>query len=382
MKPNIVLLVINVDWYFLLHWKQRAIYLRESGYQVIVCTNITSVANRDEILSLDLELREIAFVRHKVDLLNELRCLHDLWRVTTQKNIYLLHAITIKPIIFTLFLGVFLQFRSIFTFPGLGQLSIKRNLKIWCVWRFLSITTHLQRNKNKKIYTFENDSDKQRCLRECSKRLHCFVIPGAGVDMDSFYPSLTKHVWPVKILFASRLLKSKGLEAVIRSLEVLVSRGFDVELHVAGMVDTTHIEAYSKGELSSLLIDEHIVWRGHCSDMPNLLRQVDIVCLPTKYGEGMPRILLEGAATGLPLVATDVPGCKEVVIDQKTGFLIDPDDSTQLTAALQRLVEDPVLRASFGERGRLLVQEKMSDAVVCERTLSLYKSLGLDKLMD
>ena len=135
INSNKVILIINVDWYFLLHWKQRAKFLKRSGYEVIVCTKVTSIANKGEIKALGVELHEIDFVRHQFSPLTELRCLRDLWRVISKENLYLLHAITIKPILFIHLLGLFYGFRSIFAFPGLGHLAIKRNFLNWCVWR-------------------------------------------------------------------------------------------------------------------------------------------------------------------------------------------------------------------------------------------------------
>ncbi|MEA3347881.1 MAG: glycosyltransferase, partial [Pseudomonadota bacterium] len=123
-------------------------------------------------------------------------------------------------------------------------------------------------------------------------------------------------------------------------------------------------------------------WLGMQNDMPALYQQVDIVCLPTRYREGIPVALLEGAACGKPLVATDMPGCREIVHSGKNGFLVPPGNEIALARAMEKLLLDPALRQSFGLYGRELVESRFYSAKVIADTFVVYKELMGEKWLN
>ena len=109
--------------------------------------------------------------------------------------------------------------------------------------------------------------------------------------------------------------------------------------------------------------------------MPAALRSVHVACLPTRYGEGVPKFLVEAAASGRAIVATNAPGCREVVRDGTNGFLVPPGDSLALSEALRRLIGDPTLRRRMGREGRALVENELSLERVNQDTLEVYAEL-------
>ena len=111
---------------------------------------------------------------------------------------------------------------------------------------------------------------------------------------------------------------------------------------------------------------------GHRDDVDRLLAQADVVALPTSYGEGIPRILIEAAAAGLPLVATDVPGCREVVRADDNGILVPEHDSKALAAALERLALDPAMRERMGARSREIACSEFAEDRVLAATMAIY----------
>jgi glycosyltransferase involved in cell wall biosynthesis len=118
-----------------------------------------------------------------------------------------------------------------------------------------------------------------------------------------------------------------------------------------------------------------IEWIGLRDDMPEVLRQSNIVALPTTYGEGVPKILLEAAAAGRAIIANDVPGCREIVLDGVTGLLVPPNDTKGLADALRELLRDPARRRAMGLAGRQLAEREFDEALVARRTIAVYRRL-------
>jgi glycosyltransferase involved in cell wall biosynthesis len=173
------------------------------------------------------------------------------------------------------------------------------------------------------------------------------VIDGVGVDPALFHPApIPRAEGKIRILFASRLLKSKGLNAFLMMAKQLSERP-DLEFIVAGMSGDKDPDAISAQLLSQL---GEIRFLGEVDNMPDLLRQCDIVCLPTRYGEGIPRILIEAAASGLAAIASDHPGCREAVEDGTTGEIVpissDSDMCRDMSAAVLRYLETPTRLAA------------------------------------
>ena len=184
-----------------------------------------------------------------------------------------------------------------------------------------------------------------------------------------------------RILFASRLIKSKGLEVLVRATECLNASGLSAELHVAGITDLD-----SKDQIPLATIDEwrlsgKLVWHGNVPDIERLIASSNVVCLPTTYGEGIPRILIEAAACGRAVISTSIPGCREFVNVDIDGLLIPPDDVAALAAALKQLAAHPDKRTKMGLEGRAKVERHYINELVTECTLRHYVDLLGDGLL-
>jgi glycosyltransferase involved in cell wall biosynthesis len=202
-------------------------------------------------------------------------------------------------------------------------------------------------------FTFETADDRDDWLhRGLIDRHNSIVISGAGVDPERFHPAGDRRVRPpVKILFASRLLKAKGLDAFVETARHYFGSG-KVEFLVAGMIEAHDPDRYAPELLER---EDTITFLGEISDMPQLLRSVDLVCLPSRYGEGIPRILIEAAASAVPCLATDLQGCREIVRGGVNGTLIPPGDAgataASMIAAIDTYLSDPELLDLQGRAG-------------------------------
>jgi glycosyltransferase involved in cell wall biosynthesis len=199
------------------------------------------------------------------------------------------------------------------------------------------------------------------------------VVDGAGVDSDLFYPTNKPRPDRKKrVLFASRLLKTKGLYAFLLAARDMAHRQ-DVEFMVAGLSESIDPSGVPADYLNGL---DEIHYLGRVNDMPDLLRSSDIVCLPTKYGEGIPRILIEAAASGLAMIASDQPGCLEIVKDGVTGQIIfgdnDKELGQQLTAAIAKYLDTPGLLAGHKQAAyQHFLSRGFSETSISERFCEL-----------
>jgi glycosyltransferase involved in cell wall biosynthesis len=251
--------------------------------------------------------------------------------------------------------------------------------KTWAssaAWWFIERIMMVALSHRRCVVLFENSHDRDVLVSQGVVNAEkTIIIPGAGVDLDRFNYVPEKSDRILKILFASRLLKSKGLEALVHSVRRLNDLGIKTELHVAGIEDLNSKDSIPRACLDAWYKDGSLVWHDNVPDIERLISESNIVCLPTTYGEGIPRILIEAAACGRAVVSTLVPGCIEFVNTGVDGLLIPPDDEQALTRALKQLAIDPKKRTEMGLAGRKKVEKYYNNAIVTETTLKQYSRL-------
>ena len=200
--------------------------------------------------------------------------------------------------------------------------------------------------------------------------LNAVLIRGAGVDLDRFHPA-PEPPPPVTVLLPARMLRDKGVFEFLAAAKRLGERGLGARFLLAGGVDSENPAAISEAELRLAAQTAGVQWLGHRTDMASLLGQTHVVCLPS-YREGLPLALLEAAAAGKAIVATDVPGCREIVIDGLTGLLVRARDVQELATALEALILDPELRGRLGAEARAFCAKNFGVEAVIKATLELY----------
>ncbi|WP_033197571.1 glycosyltransferase family 4 protein [Moritella dasanensis] len=368
--------VINVDWYFRLHWLERASYFKSLGYSVHIITNFLDASIKNELTAMGFTCHQFSVKRKSLNLFREFTGIWHLKCLLKMIKPDLIHCVTIKPNIYTGFINrFFIKKPIIYSITGLGAVFSSSSLK-FVILRRLIIALYKTISVHHSKFIFENSED-------CSlfqnvgiiKNSNSIVIKGAGIDLKRFASS---HLPSDKsVLFAARLLKDKGLHCLIEAKKILVKRGCDFTLNVAGIIDSDVSSAISICQIEMWAKNGDINWLGNIKDMPNLIKQNDIVCLPTTYGEGVPRILIEAASCQRPIVTTDVAGCREIVSHGFNGLLAAPNDSASLANCLQELLESKEKRREFGVNGRQKVEAEFSQEMVFEKTLQVYDELLL-----
>ena len=200
------------------------------------------------------------------------------------------------------------------------------------------------------------------------------VLPGAGVDTDQF-PELPPPLSPVpRVAFVGRMLFSKGLEVLIEAHRKLLAGGLRLELALYGAGDWGSRQAIPQQRLLNWGKLPGVTWHGFTKDIAGVWRQADIAVVPSFGGEGMPRAMLEAGACGRPLVASDIPGCREFVRHGVEGYLVPPGDPGALAVALGRLASDSRLRLQAGSAARQRTVEGFAEHVVRARIRRLYQT--------
>lgn len=376
-QSQTLVFVINVDWYFKLHWLDRAAACVAAGYDVHLITNFTEDSIKKAIEAVGVTTHHIQINRKTLNPFSDLEQIRSSIKILRQLKPTITHSITAKP---NIYCGIFKRFFSGVLFCSVTGLGIgysgKNSIASTTIRLVLNRLYSLAFSRKNVFVFFENSHDrdllvdKTRLVKERTQ-----VVHGAGVDVNQFSISDEPET-NVCVLFAARLLKSKGLQSLINATKKLKEKGIQIELKVAGIIDEDSRDRISQSSLTKWHEQGDINWLGQSDDMPSLIANSHIVCLPSTYGEGIPRILIEAGACARPVISTNVPGCNEFVEDGQTGLLVAPNDDEALMNALERLYVDQELRLRLGKNARDKVEKSYSNESVIHEILSTYKKVA------
>ena len=370
-QPRAILFA-NTDWYLYNFLLPLARAVRDAGYRVHLVSPAGPYASR--LAEVGIEWHAFEFARHSVNPFGELATVARLVALYRRIRPTHCHHFTIKCILY----GSFAARRTgvakvINTISGRGYLFYAQSWRM-ALLRQPVVWLHRLLLRGTDV-VFQNDDDR-RAFTDLGvlgdTRVH--MVRGAGVDVEHFRPSADRRFdrAPFTILFASRLLWEKGVAELIEAAHILRERKFSAVVQIAGEQDAGNPRSIPQATLDAWAKQPGVELLGHRDDVAGLLAAADVVVLPS-YGEGIPRILLEAAAAGLPLVATDVPGCREIVRHGENGILVPERDAVALADALQRLAQDPALRKRMSARSRAIACNEFADERVLAATLAIYR---------
>jgi glycosyltransferase involved in cell wall biosynthesis len=373
---NKVCFFINSDWYFKLHWLERAQAAFVAGYEVHVISNFKD----NNILEL---LEQEGFICHNskmdelsINPLQFINCGIRIFQIVKKIRPNIIHCITIKPCLIGGMISRKLKIPVIFSVVGLGRIFTETTL----FYRFLyymitGLYRHSLGNPLSHIL-FEHENDKKQFVSIMKvDPAKCTVIDGAGVETERFCFVPEQQHSVKKVLFAGRLLWSKGLGDLITIKKTLLRQGEYFELIVAGIPIPNDPDAINDEQMRLWQSQKDIIWVGQSNDMHHLIADSNVVALPTNYPEGIPRILLEAASTGRATICYDSGGCNKLLVDGETGFLVKKKDLHAFSDKLSLLLNNDDIRAEMGSKARALVEEKFSSKIVKSKTLDLYRKL-------
>ena len=371
-KPIVLFLVAEAK-YFLSHRLSLAQSAKAEGYHVIIATSnpskLGAVRGRFMVVEIPFN-RSIGGIREEVCILYQLQeCIR-------KNRPAIVHAVSLKiSILAALCMWRIRGSTLLCAFTGLGHLftSSKVRAKLLRFIVQLTLRTLLSNQRYWGVVQNREDLELMRRVRgEGHTRL--LMVPGSGVDIEFFPYSKLPNSKAVKVLFPARLLTDKGILEFVEAARSIISRRSDVEFVIAGGLDPANPTAISQSEVESWIKEGVIDWVGEVQDMRPLYQGATIVCLPS-YREGLPKSLLEAASSGRPLVATDVPGCREICRPEENGLLVPVKDSTSLALTLETLLDDLKLCERLGQQGRKLVESEFSEYRINNLYLDLYKRM-------
>jgi len=345
--------------------------VRAEGHEVVLASPPGRYAVR--LAEAGFRWCPLPFERSGINPLRETITVLRVARVYRRERPDLVHHFTLKCALYGSLAAHFAGIRAVVNaITGVGYIFASTDLRAKLLRR---VTTLLCRCAFRNTHViFQNPDNRSafvhsRIVSEESSHL----VKGSGVDVQHFLPTPEPAGVPI-VLLASRMLWDKGIRDFVEAASRLRNDGVAARFVLVGDRDPENPGAIPKALLEEWQQSNTVEWWGKRDDMPAVFSQAHVVCLPS-YGEGLPKVLIEGAACGRPLVATDVPGCREVVRHGENGLLVPPRNPEALAEAIATLLKDPALRARMGARGREIAVQVFSEERMVRETLEVYREL-------
>ena len=369
--PRRLLYVVNEDFAFLLNRLPMARAAREAGYEVHVATNVNKGA--EAIEAEGFILHPIPFRRGGLSPFAAIPALLAIRRVEREVKPSVVHHSGLQCSVYGSAAALDRKFPMVNAITGLGYIFTSANWRTRMLRQGMVWVLPWLLNRRNSIVLVQNPDDRSTLLTLGIKPTRMTLIPGSGVDTDALHP-LPEPEGPITLGFAGRLLVDKGIRALVAAHGILRSRGHELNLLIAGSPDPANPASVSLDEVEQWVQRPGITWLGHIDNVVSLWRASHFAVLPS-HREGLPVSLMEAAACGRPLIATDAPGCREIVIDDQTGLLVPIENPTKLASAILRLAESRDLRARYGDAARDLVVDKLSAKIIGRSIVQLYNGL-------
>ena len=369
-----ILFLVTEDWYFLSHRLALARRLRDMGAEVVVMTRVTKLG--DAIEREHFRIIPWSVLRRSLNPIHEFFAFWQVLRAYRRERPVLAHHVALKPLVFG---GIAARLTpgvcSVNAISGMGHVFVNETGKFGLLRRALFVVFKWALNSDRARAIFQNRENMDAFVHGgVMNKQKAVLIRGVGVNPQEFQPRPEPAAGPIVVL-ASRLLWEKGVGEFVTAAEKLRAQGLKARFVLVGDSDAGHRDAVPPGQLRDWVGQGAIEWWGHRSDMPTVFAESSLVCFPSYYGEGVPKVLMEAAASGRAIVTTDAPGCRDVVRDGQNGLLVPPRDPAALAEALKKLLSDPDLRARMGACGRKIAEEEFSEDLIIGQTLAVYREL-------
>ncbi len=351
-----------------------ALAARDAGYEVTVVTRVYQ--HGDDIRQAGLNLIPLQLSRGGMNPLSELRVIARLASIYKAEHPDIVHHVALKPVLYGSIAARLARVPHVVNaMAGLGFIFSSKAFKARVVRPFFLVFFKILLNRAGNRVILQNADD--AALLSNSGVLnnnHVALIRGSGVD-TSVYVAKDEPVGQPVVILASRLLWDKGVGEFVDAARSLKEAGVFARFVLIGEGDVENPGSISDVQLQSWHDEGVIEWWGRKDNMPEVFAQSHIVCLPSFYGEGVPKVLIEAAACERPIVTTDAPGCRDIVHDGVNGILVPLRNALAVAKALNKLIGSPDLRKEMGKKGRELVDREFSLRQVNHETLALYEEL-------
>jgi len=367
-----ILLISNTDWYLFRFRLSLALFLRTQGVEVVFVSPMGRFVQ--DIQDEGFRWVEWQVNRKTINPLLEIKAIVKLVQIFHREHPFMAHLHTIKPVIYGSVAARLIKVPAIVnSITGRGYVFLGKDIRARFLLALIKRIYRITLNFRCSVTIFENKSDRSFFLQEnLVRHNNSFVIEGVGVDTEYYTFSPEPSGKPL-IVLAGRMLWDKGIGTFIDTVRLLrekVSARFvlvgEPDYGNPASIDITTLKKWDKEGV--------VEWWGWQADMKSVFASCHIVVLPS-LGEGIPTILLEAASSGRAIVATDVPGCRDVVDNGVTGLLVPQQDAVALASALEKLIDNPNMRSSMGKAGRERIIDKFSSSKINRETYEIYQKV-------
>ncbi len=374
VKPKLVF-VVTEDWYFYSHRRPMISAAQEAGLDVSVITTIDR--HREAIEALGVKVIDFAFERRSLNPFKALGQVRRLARIYRQESPVIVHHIAMKPILFGAIAAWLARVPVVVNaFAGLGYVFNARTPLAFALRAALWLPFVLLLRRKNSFLLMQNKDD-LATLRAygmvAAERAR--VIRGSGVDISEYSASPVPPANPDFVcVFAGRMIGIKGLPTLREAFSLLAKNAPHIKLHLYGRPDPANPGSWSEDTLRQWGAEsDNVAYVGHAEDMRGVWAGAHAAIQASYGGEGVPKSLLEAASCGRAIIASDVPGCREVVNEGENGFLVPPYDAVALAEAVRTLAADMALCERMGQASRTLVESDLSADSVKAQTAELYR---------
>jgi glycosyltransferase involved in cell wall biosynthesis len=367
-----ILYFITEDWFFASHFLPMARAARAAGAEVVVAARVGRHAG--ELAEAGLRVIPLDIERRSLGPLEGIRNVVQAFKIVRAERPDIVHCIALRPLVVGGIAARLAGAGALVLAPtGLGHMWNEHDLTARVIrWLVRTVIAFLRGPKT--YLLFENLEDPREC-RVHPQSPNLTIVGGAGVDPAAFPMVGEPPAPPVKVAVVSRMIEPKGIADAVEATRRARSLGAEVELHLFGDPDSSNRRSISEEALRQFSAEPGIAWHGRTEDVAGVWREHHIAMLLSRYREGLPRTLLEAAASGRPIITTDTPGCRELVRHGQEGILVAPQDIAATAAALVELAGDPALRARLGAAANKRIHQGFTEAAVERVVGDLYRRL-------
>ena len=372
MKPRILFLITE-DWYFWSHRLSIARAARDVGFEVLIATRVNQ--NKERIENEGFRLIPIGLERKSRNIFKEVLSIFEIVKIYCREKPDIVHHVAVKPLLYGSWAARLAGIPAVVNaLAGLGFIFVAQGWKASVLRRLIVFAYRSAFSARNTIGIFQNPEDLKLFIDAgVVKSEKTVLIRGSGVDTSRFI-HLSEPAGIPTVVLASRMLWDKGVGEFVETARILKKEEIKCRMVLVGDPDPENPASISEETLRGWHSEGVVEWWGHKDDMPEVFEKSNIVVLPS-YREGLPKVLIEAASCGRPIVATDVPGCREIVRHNENGLLVPPHDSKALAEAIKKLIKNPELRTIMGVRGRQIVEAEFSEEIVVRQTMAVYERL-------
>lgn len=370
-----VIFSANTSWY-LHNFRQSTIRkFIELGHQVVCVSPYDSYSKK--LIQLGAKHMHISVDNKGINPIKDLVLIWQLLLIYKKSNPALIFHFTIKNNIYGSWAAFLMRKKFVNNITGLGTIFIKDNL----ISRLVYLMYRLSQPLAEKIFCQNNDDYELLIKNNLVSKEKLYILPGSGVDLELFHPKFLKknfqsNVNDFRFIFCGRMIADKGLYELVDAIKQINNNEIRCKLWLCGFVDNKNHSSISSSIIDSWIKYPWIHWLGSSENVSEILSECDCLVLPS-YREGLPRSILEACAMGLPVIATDVPGCRDIITDNFNGFLCEPKNTKSLSDVILKMLnisEDK--RDQMGKNGRARVEKSYNESIVIDSAIDCFAKIS------